>query len=152
MSGTHHFHNRQASAMLPRGLYDELKRQSDGYGVYMSFLVRAAILSVDVGDLWPDPGFDPADIVQPRSGKRRGGDDDQVQVGVTLTDAEFEVLARAAWQRGLTRGEYIRRKIADLLAAGDEMAAVYDEMTTARFDAIARDLLAGLHDSRGRTE
>ena len=138
------------SATINNEKYETLRRQSESHGYDISLVARWMLIPSRVeklqrGNLESLEGTMRRPLYQGvKGGERKRGK----QRNFWLTDAEFELVTRAAAKRGLIRSAYVAATIHEQIGLADSQGwPLPDGITNASVDAEAKNLLRKMEES-----
>ena len=140
---------------LDGSLYGRLKEESMSHGYQVAVVQRWLLLPRSVDDLYPGSLDGDADTLMRRpmpSGSATGRREGRPCRNVYLTEAEYELVTRAAMRRGVLRSVYVGRCIEEQIDMADNMGWPLPEgITNESVDAEARRMLLELEE-RGQRD
>ena len=135
--------------------YGRLKEESMSHGYQVAVVQRWLLLPRSVDDLYPGSLDGDADTLMRRpmpSGSATGRREGRPCRNVYLTEAEYELVTRAAMRRGVLRSVYVGRCIEEQIDMADNMGWPLPEgITNESVDAEARRMLLELEE-RGQRD
>lgn len=140
-------------ARIDGAQYAALKEQAAAHG-YQVALAERWILIPRGEDLYPGSLDDAAEMMaRPLpSGAAARRKDALVRHNIYLTDAEYELVTRAAMKRGLVRGSYVTQTMRDEIAAAEDMGWPFPEgITNESVDESAKRMLRQMEEAADRS-